>query len=86
MKRYCLIDGCENEIGTRSKCDICKTCQQGLRYWDQRSHSDVIERQRKLTMYHSRLGRIVGGGKRKRSVARPVARPAVRPADAHVSH
>jgi hypothetical protein len=84
MKRYCLIEGCENEVRKRSKRDICDCCSQGLRYWDERDHSDVIERQRKLKMYQSRMGTIVATRTRTRTRTRTVAQ--ARGVDAAVRH
>lgn len=81
-KRFCLIEGCVSELSERCVSDICKTCKQGLRYWDKRDHTEVLERRRKLTMYQSRMATV--GGKRRPSV-RAAARSS-RTAQAHASH
>jgi hypothetical protein len=67
MKRYCFIEGCENEIGPRSKSDTCKTCKSSLRYWDDRPHGDIFEYQQKLAVRSARMATITG--KRRRSIA-----------------
>lgn len=58
MTRYCFIEDCDNEIPERSKSDCCSTCKAGLRYWDNRSNSDVIEYQRKLRIRQARMSTI----------------------------
>lgn len=62
--RFCIISMCDSELRPGSKSDTCDTCKQGLRYWDNKSHAEVVERQQKLEKYQSRLARV--GGKRKK--------------------
>lgn len=70
VKRYCITRNCDGEVGARSKSDMCPTCQQGLRYWDDREPSEVMERRRKLTMLHDRLGHMHTKPKKKAAPAR----------------
>ncbi len=59
-KRYCVIDGCDNQLGKRAKSEVCTCCQAGLRYWDDRDYTDILKRQDKLSMWGSRMKRIAG--------------------------
>lgn len=65
--RNCLTEGCLRTIGERSKSDLCAHCRAGLRYWDERSHADVIQRREQLTMLHSRLAHLASKRKPARS-------------------
>lgn len=57
-RRHCIVSMCANELGPKSKSDMCPTCRKGLRYWDDRPYADILEYQRKLQMRRARLGYI----------------------------
>jgi len=59
MAKQCVIDKCENLISERSQMDMCPTCRGGLHYWHKKRPAEILERRRKLTMYHSRLDTMV---------------------------
>lgn len=54
-RRHCIVSMCANELGPKSKSDMCPACRKGLRYWDDRPYADILEYQRKLQMRRARL-------------------------------
>jgi len=80
--RYCIIEGCDNEVGKRSKRDICSCCSHGLRYWDDRPMSDMLEYQRKLGIRQGRMGMLTLGKSKRKAAAR---RPAVATTESRAS-
>lgn len=77
QKNPCLF-GCQR-FATRNS-DMCSVCKAGLRYWDDKPHSDILKREEHLEVLANRMHRLASTGRRK-------ARPAVRArARARVGH
>ena len=53
--RRCSIPGCVNRISKDSKLPQCPLCRGVRFYWYKKSPAQILERRRKLTMYHGRL-------------------------------
>lgn len=71
--RFCLH--CDDPLRPKARSAVCPTCTAGLRYWEERSAAQILERRRKLTIYHSRVSSLVSNNvlhlKRKAKTAPP---------------
>ncbi len=75
-QRYCIVDKCSEALGKRAKSDMCRTCRNGLRYWDDKPYSSVLARIQQVGRIRSRLGMIA---KPKPSVKRRAAGKSTQP-------
>lgn len=57
-QRYCIVDKCHEVLGKRAKSDMCRTCRNGLRYWDDKPYASVLARIQQVGRIRSRLGMI----------------------------
>lgn len=60
------IFGCTRNATRNS--DICTTCKQGLRYWDDRDHADILAREEQLHVLSLRMAHKASDRKRKSRV------------------
>lgn len=50
---------------------MCSTCKNGLRYWDDKDHADVLRREEQLLVLSARMSRLAAmRTRRSRSVKR----------------
>jgi hypothetical protein len=54
----CVIEKCDNVLSPRSELKICALCRATINRWAARRPGEVLERQRKLTMYGDRLNNL----------------------------
>lgn len=61
-KTPCIF-GCQR-IACRNS-EMCSTCRNGLRYWDDRDFADVLKREEHLQVLSNRIHRLAATRKRK---------------------
>lgn len=68
-QRYCIVENCDEILGKRCKSDMCRTCRNGLRYWDDKPYSSVLARIQQVGRIRARLGHIAKPKTRRASVS-----------------
>lgn len=61
-KKPCIF-GC-HRLST-GKSDMCSTCRNGLRYWDNKDHADIVKREEHLEVLSARIHRLAANRPRK---------------------
>ena len=64
-KQPCIF-GCQRLASGKS--EMCTTCRNGLRYWDDKDHADILKREEQLEVLSARMHVIAATRARKRRV------------------
>ena len=67
--RFCIVSGCPKELAPGARSDMCPTCKQGLRYWNNKPYTSVLEQQQRYSMLGARLDMITPKKRGKSVVA-----------------